>query len=51
MRLTLSVGIGFTVTSFSLQEKDSRLKVYTTAYSVVVDGDTVIEAVVALCNS
>jgi hypothetical protein len=47
MRCYSSVGIGFTVTVPFASKKDSRLKVYTKVYSVVVDGDTVIEAVVA----
>jgi hypothetical protein len=44
-----SVGIGFTVTvPFFVSREGQPFKVYTTVYSVVVDGDTVIEAVVVL---
>jgi hypothetical protein len=43
--LLLSVGIGFTVTVPA--SRGQPFKVYTTVYSVVIDGDTVIEAVVA----
>jgi hypothetical protein len=40
-------GIGFTVTVPFASREGQPFKVYTTVYSVVVDGDAFIEAVVA----